>query len=299
MVDHKHTISLHLISTTSLEFPPFKFYNHTIMKEKNPIIIYTVFSLLLILVISAGCSQRPQSSQPPGLPIFDEFSVTFPESISNTHDGVKIAEIHIVLANMIFDFMNTIVASAEGPTRVGLSWVWVSIVSTEVGEATYTIDGTVGIKGYNWIITINGTNVFGYYDNSKGIDGYSNFIQTYYSFNMYDPESPEAGAAAVTEYFHDDTTTNSLAMVYGYELLGTEFHSKFDIEQNSSGTGHVIGYWDEDHLWPEPSKYLELDWCDASSGTAEHGSWQTWWVPGVESLGVILGITITDETGAW
>jgi len=261
------------------------------MKRGN-LIIFTLFFVLLILVIFCGCSKRPQSSQPPSLPIFDEFSITFPKSIINTQEGVKQAEFHLALTNLLFNIINTIVTSAEGPTRIGLSSVWVS----EVGEATYIIDGQLGIKGYNWIITTNGTDLLEYYyENEKTMDGSSNFTQTHYIFNIYDPEKPPGELGILADYSNDGGKIRLLGKIYDHINLGV--HSKMDIEQNSSGTGHVISYWDTNHIWPESSKYLELYWWDTSSSTAEQGSWQTWWVPGIESVGSFG--TITNESGAW
>jgi hypothetical protein len=254
------------------------------MKRGNIIIICLVLSLFSALIFIFGCSERPQSTIPPALPTFEKFSITVPPGVEN-HYGVQQAVIHVNLAHLLFDYVNTIVASAEGPTRVGLSFVWVS----DVNEATYTIDGGIGVDGYDWVISINGTDEFGYYyDNEEAMDGSSNFAQDRYFFNIYDPEKSGKQLGIVSDYSTAGGAIRSLGMLYGH--ISMEVHSKIDIEQNSNGTGHILCWWDTNHIWPDSSKYLELYYWDGASGTAESGSWQTWDRP---------ELSIVASSGAW
>lgn len=252
------------------------------MKEKTLIGILLVYIAAFFLSSIIGC-EAPSSSIPPELPEFTDFTRAFPSAEVSSQKGVEIADLFLNIANTLFGMIDSLTETATGPVRAGTSWNWTSFTS----GTTFEINATLAPKGYYWNIKIDGAfDPFGTFDNSTGLDGTSNFDKTYYSFKTYDPQGRKV---TQVEYSNESGNLTLDTKTYSFDI-GITFEVRLLLEEFNDGTGKVRAYWDNQHVWDETSRFLDLIFWSYQ----QHGSWETFYNPEAPPF-----LSITDESGTW
>jgi len=252
------------------------------MKEKILFVVILICSAVLFISSITGC-EAPSSKIPPELPEFQGFTRSFPTAEVQSQKGVEASDIFINIANTLFGMIDSLTDIATGPVRAGTSWGWTSKTS----DGTFEISAILAPKGYYWNIKIDGIfDPFGTFHNSTGLDGTSNFDKTFYSFKTYDPQGNKV---TEVEYSNDAGNLTLDTKTYSFDI-GITFEVRLLIEEENDGTGKVRAYWDNNHVWDESSRFLDLTWWNDQ----QNGSWETFYNPEVPSF-----LNITDETGSW